>query len=75
MSRLARLLKLSNRTVVLVDSLSSCPGSPPSAMHYSLVTLEREGMVQSVVSLDQHSALQKAGFPQVFLHIIGELQG
>ena len=70
---LTKLLKLSQRTVVVVKS---CPdttsSSPPSALHQQLVSLERAGLVQTAIAMDHWALLQKAGFPQ---HKVIELVG
>ena len=68
MFHLTKLLKLSQRTVLVLDSSSSflSPSltSSPSSLHRAVVSLERAGLVQSLISLDPWALAQKAGFPQ-----------
>ena len=77
MFHLTKLLKLSQRTVAVLDSacvssVSLSPTSSPSPLHRRLVSLERAGLVQTVLALDPWALLQKAGLPQ---HKIIELCG
>ena len=71
---LSKLLKLSQRTAVITDDSPSSPSlsSLPSAQHHHLVSLERSGLIQTVITLDPWSLLQKSGFPQ---HKIIECRG
>ena len=69
MFHLTKLLKLSQRTVAVLDSacvssVSLTPTSSPSPLHRRLVSLERAGLVQTVLALDPWALLQKAGLPQ-----------
>ena len=70
---MTKLLKLSERTVVVVRSgPETSSSSSPAALHHQLVTLERSGLVQTAIALDHWALLQKAGFPQ---HKVIELLG
>ena len=67
MFHLTKLLKLSQRTVLVLDSSSSFSPSltsSPFSLHRAMVSLERAGLVQSLISLDPWALAQKAGFPQ-----------
>ena len=67
MFHLTKLLQLSQRTVLVLDSSTSpapCLTSAPSSLHRAAVSLEREGLVQTLIALDPWALAQKAGFPQ-----------
>ena len=63
---LTKLLKLSQRTVLVLDSSSPSVSltSAPSPLHRAVVSLERACLVQTLVALDPWALAQKAGFPQ-----------
>ena len=73
MFHFSKLVKFSQRTVVVIDSeffsSSLSVFSSPSSFHKSLVSLEKAGIIQTVISLDHWSLLQKAGYLQVVKHI------
>ena len=67
MFHLTKLLQLSQRTVLVLDSATSCSPSltsAPSPLHRAVVSLERAGLVQTLIALDPWALAQKAGFPQ-----------
>ena len=72
LGHLARLLQLSQRTILVLDSSSLCPGlaatSRPGPLHRDLARLERAGLLHTAITLDPWALLQKAGFPQVEHH-------
>ena len=76
LGHLARLLQLSQRTLLVLDSSSLRPGlaatSRPAPLHRHLARLERAGLLHTAITLDPWALLQKAGFPQVEQHnVIG----
>ena len=67
MFHLTKLLQLSQRTVLVLDSstfFSPSLTSAPSPLHRAMVSLERAGLVQTLIALDPWALAQKAGFPQ-----------
>ena len=72
---LSKIFTLSQRTVVIFDSefesSSFSASSMPTTLHQQMVNMEKEGLIQSVVSLDQCSLPRKLAFPRFLLEKTG----